>query len=85
VSEKTLLFYRWLSDLQGKYILNRDVVEAINSHFPDKVFQTKIRDNIALAEAPSSQRDIFRYSETSKGAEDYLELSKEILNRKQSN
>ena len=71
----------FITQYDRRKILNRNVVEAITSHFPEQVFQTKIRDNIALAEAPTSQLDIFRYSETSKGAEDYLELSKEILNK----
>jgi chromosome partitioning protein len=47
----------------------------------DEVFKTRIRDNIALAEAPAQGLDIFRYNAKSYGAEDYLNLSKEILNK----
>ena len=75
----------FITQYDKRKILNRDVVEAINTHFKDKVFNTKIRDNVALAEAPSYQKDIFRYNPNSKGAEDYLELSKEILNKYQIN
>ena len=71
----------FITQFDKRKILNRDVVEAISSHFQNKVFDTKIRDNVALAEAPSSKQDIFKYSPNSNGAEDYLELSKEILKK----
>ena len=62
-------------------VLNRDVVDTIEKYFGDKVFKTKIRDNVALAEAPAQQKDIFEYSRSSAGAKDYLELCEEILER----
>jgi len=62
-------------------VLNRDVVATIQKHFGEKVFKTYIRDTVALAEAPASRKDIFEYSRASNGAEDYLELCKEILER----
>jgi chromosome partitioning protein len=45
------------------------------------ICKTKIRDNIALADAPAQGVDIFRYNPKSYGAEDYLSLSKEILKK----
>ena len=65
-------------------VLNRDVVETIEKYFGDLVFQTKIRDNIALAEAPSQGKDIFQYSPQSPGADDYLSLAEEIVERSKS-
>ena len=62
-------------------VLNRDVVETIKKYFGDAVFETMIRDNVALAEAPAQRQDIFSYSPKSPGAEDYLALCKEILER----
>jgi len=62
-------------------ILSRDVIEFTNSHFSDLVFHTKIRDNIAIAEAPASGMDIFRYSKNSLGALDYSNLCIEFINR----
>lgn len=62
-------------------VLNRDVVETIKKYFGKKVFDTLIRDNVALAEAPAQRMDIFSYSKRSNGAEDYLSLCKEILQR----
>ncbi|WP_158728255.1 ParA family protein [Flavobacterium sp. I-STPA6A] len=71
----------FITQYDSRKVLNRDVVDTIQSHFKDEVFKTKIRDNIALAEAPSQGLDIFRYSSKSNGAEDYLALSKEVLKR----
>ncbi len=65
----------------SRKILNRDVVETIKKYFGDKVFDTLIRDNVALAEAPSQRKDIFEYSPNSLGAEDYENLCKEIIQR----
>ena len=65
----------------SRKVLNRDVAKTIKKYFGDLVFETYIRDNVTLAEAPSQRKDIFEYSPKSIGAEDYLELSKEFLNR----
>ncbi len=62
-------------------VLSRDVIEFTNSRFSSLVFHTKIRDNIAIAEAPASGLDIFRYSKNSLGALDYSNLCIEFLNR----
>ena len=72
----------FITQYDGRKVLNRDVVATIEAHFKDEVFNTRIRDNIALAEAPAQGLDIFRYNPKSYGAEDYLSLSKEILKRK---
>ena len=72
----------FITQYDGRKVLNRDVFETINEHFKSEIFKTKVRDNIALAEAPAQGMDIFRYSPKSNGAEDYLALSKEILKRK---
>ncbi len=72
----------FITQYDSRKVLNRDVVASIEAHFKDEVFKTKIRDNIALAEAPSQGLDIFRYNSKSYGAEDYLSLSKEILKLK---
>jgi chromosome partitioning protein len=65
----------------GRKNLNREVAEKITGHFGEKVFKRFVRDNISLAEAPSFGLDIFKYRPSSHGAEDYMALSKEILER----
>lgn len=65
-------------------VLNRDVVNTIKKYFGDRVFETMIRENVSLAEAPAAHKDIFEYSPRSNGAEDYLALAKEVLERMDS-
>lgn len=59
--------------------LNKEVVKMIEGRYGDKVFNTKIRENIALAEMPLSGQSIFEYDPKSNGAVDYMELAKEII------
>jgi chromosome partitioning protein len=65
----------------SRKVLNRDVVETIKKYFGDLVFDTYIRDNVTLAEAPAKRQDIFEYGPKSLGAQDFLSLSKEFLER----
>jgi chromosome partitioning protein len=65
----------------ARKVLNRDVVDTIRKYFGGKVFNTLIRDNVALAEAPAQRKDIFDYSKNSSGAKDYLALCKELIER----
>ncbi len=71
----------FITQYDHRKVLNRDVSKAIKDFFQEHVFETKIRDNVALAEAPGSGVDIFRYNSKSYGAKDYLELCREIVAR----
>lgn len=68
----------FITQYDHRKVLNRNVVETIETHFKEKVFKTRIRDNVALAEAPTAGLDIFSYEPKSYGAEDYMSLAKEI-------
>lgn len=63
--------------------LNKEVVGKIREYFgKEKLFATIIRENVSLAEAPSFGKSIFEYKPDSNGASDYLDLCKEILQRR---
>lgn len=64
----------------GRKNLNKEVVDHIKDYFGEKVFDTVIRDNVALAEAPSHHKTIFEYDPNSHGAKDYQALAAEIRN-----
>jgi len=68
----------------GRKNLNKEVLETIREHFGALLFKTVIRDTVRLAEAPSYGQDIFTYAPRSYGAEDYLNLCKEILKREKN-
>lgn len=59
--------------------LSAQVLDEVKKYFPDKVYSTVIPRNIRLSEAPSFGEPIIRYDITSKGAEAYFELSKELM------
>ncbi len=62
--------------------LNNAIMDSIRERFGNKVFATAIRENIAVAESPSFGQTIFEYAPKSHGAEDFLSLCEEIINRK---
>ncbi len=59
--------------------LSHDIAENMKSHFDSKVFSTIIPRNIRLCEAPSFGLPICLYDISSKGAQHYLMLAREIL------
>jgi chromosome partitioning protein len=61
--------------------LSNQVVEEVQKHFNDMVFQTIIQRNVKLSEAPSFGENIINYDAASKGATNYLSLAKEIINK----
>lgn len=61
--------------------LNKEVLSAIRNNYGERVFSTYVRENISLAEVPLYGGDIFSYSPDSNGAEDYLNIAQEIINR----
>lgn len=61
--------------------INKDVKKALQEAYPEIMFQTHIRDTVSLTEAPGAGGSIFNYDPKSRGAEDYLALTAEILER----
>lgn len=61
--------------------LSRQVEEEARKFFGAKVYETKIARNVKLSEAPSFGQSIIHYDVRSKGAQAYLHLAKEMLER----
>jgi chromosome partitioning protein len=61
--------------------LAQQVSAQLLQHFGDKVYRTVIPRNIRLAEAPSHGVPVLSFDKTSKGAQAYLALAGEMLNR----
>ncbi|MBC3757583.1 ParA family protein [Hyunsoonleella sp. SJ7] len=61
--------------------LSNQVVEEVQKHFNDMVFQTIIQRNVRLSEAPSYGESIIDYDAGSKGASNYLSLANEIITK----
>ncbi len=60
--------------------ISKELLKKIREDFGDKVYQTVIRINTALREAPGDGKTIYEHSPLSRGAFDYYRLTEEILN-----
>ncbi len=61
--------------------LAHQVEAEIRQHFGEKVFGTVIPRNVRLSEAPSHGKPVLLYDVKSRGAQSYLELAREFLDR----
>ncbi len=61
--------------------LSNQVVEEVKTHFQQMVFDTIIQRNTKLGEAPSFGETIIMFDAASKGAVNYLNLAREILQK----
>lgn len=66
---------------QSREVFAKEALKNAKEAFPDVVFQSVIRENVALKEAPSYGKTIFEYKPKSRGAEDYRKLCEELLRR----
>ncbi|MEE0867553.1 MAG: ParA family protein, partial [Clostridia bacterium] len=56
-----------------------EVVDEVKRFFPGKVYKTIIPRNVRLSEAPGFGRPVIYYDSSSKGAESYTELARELI------
>lgn len=61
--------------------LSQQVLGEITKHFGELVFETPIPRNVRISEAPSYGQPIIKYDITSKGAEAYFALSRDIISK----
>ena len=64
--------------------LTQQVSEELVAHFGDKVYRTIIPRNVRLAEAPSYGKPVLAFDRMSRGAQAYLALAGEILERREA-
>ncbi len=65
----------------GRTRLSADVAREVRSHFGPKVFSSVIPRSIRLAEAPSHGQPISRYDPRSSGADAYVRVALEVVER----
>ena len=70
-----------LTMFDSRLRLSNQVVDEVRKHFSTMVFDTIIRRNTRLGEAPSYGESIIAYDATSKGAVNYLNLAQELLKK----
>lgn len=70
-----------LTMYDGRTTLSRQVVNEVRNFFGKQVFETVIPRTVKLSEAPSYGMPITQYDPTGKGAQSYVNLSKEVISR----
>lgn len=60
------------------------VVEQVQNHSKDYVFETIIHRNSKIGESPSVQKPVIIYDAASKGARNFLNLAQEFINKQQT-
>jgi len=61
--------------------LSHQVAEEVRKYFGDKVYNTVINRNVRISEAPSYGKPIILYDAISSGAQNYMQLASELLER----
>ena len=61
--------------------MSYEIQKRMREQFGDELLETVISENVAVAEAPSMNLDIFSHAETSRGAQDYAALLEEMMRR----
>ena len=61
--------------------LSQQVLKEVQDYFGDKVYDTYIKRNVRLGEAPSHGKPILLYDASCNGAQNYMNLATEVLAR----
>lgn len=69
---------------QPHVAVTRDIVALVRSRYGDRVFETEIRRDVKLGEAPAYSQSIFQWAPSSRGADTYRRLAGEIRRRARS-
>ena len=64
--------------------LSHQVVDEVKKYFGEKVFKTIIHRNVRISESPSHQKPVILYDAISSGAQNYISLAAEVLERNKS-
>ncbi len=65
----------------GRLILTMQVISELKKYYSDKLFKTPVSRNVKLSEAPSFGKPVYYHDKSSKGANEYLEVAKELIER----
>lgn len=70
-----------LTNFDKRKTLSRDVAKEVDKGFPKMLYETRIRNNVAVAEAPSHYKCIYDYKPDSTGSFDYKQFAAEFAKR----
>ena len=59
--------------------MSHEIFDELKDRYGDEVCSTRISENVAVAESPASEKDVFAHSPGSRGAADYEALLHELI------
>ncbi len=74
--------------VERRYVITRfdcrrrmswDICKELAGHFGTEVCETRISENVSIAESPATNQDVFSHAPDSRGAQDYHELLDELV------
>lgn len=65
----------------GRLVLSLQVMSELKKHYGDKLFRTTISRGVRLSEAPGFGMPVFYHDKLSKGAQEYLDVARELILR----
>jgi chromosome partitioning protein len=74
-----------LNKYDKRRLLTKDVeemAEIIAKELHTKVFNTKIRSSVSVAEAPAHGESVYKYSPKANSTKDYRQLVEELISQK---
>jgi chromosome partitioning protein len=67
-----------LTRFDGRRKMSWDIDKQLRERFGEEVCETRIAENVSIAESPSFNRDVFSHAPGSRGAQDYAALLAEL-------
>ena len=64
-----------------RLLLSMQVMHELKTYYKDKLFSTQISRNVKLSEAPGFGKPVYYHDKKSKGAQEYLDVAKELIRR----
>ncbi len=79
VLKKRVLRRYVITRFDGRRKMSHQIFEELKARLGDDVCDTRISENVSVAESPASRKDVFAYSPDSRGAQDYEALLNELV------
>jgi len=79
VLKKRVLRRYVITRFDGRRRMSHQIFEDLKARYGDEVCDTRISENVSVAESPASKKDVFAHSPDSRGAQDYEALLNELV------
>ena len=65
----------------SRLLLSVQVINELKKHYADRLFETTISRNVKVSEAPGFGMPVYYHGKRSKGAKEYMNVAKELVER----